>query len=201
MQGVSMRRMRVGLLAGLALLLTLGEQRVRGETQVYKSTDAKGQVTYGDKPAAGAVSVEDMGVTTPDPETSPAEQQKRIANIAETANRLRDDRLQREKARADARSPASQAPPAIPYYVPVPTGYAPEFLGYPGYNRYPHPHRGVPFNIDIHGGGRDFRYDASLGRHQPRGPGLDDMDGYPSRAPDQTRAPYREPSLLRNLRR
>ena len=200
MQGVSMRRMRVGLLAGLALLLTLGEQQVRGETQVYKSTDAEGQVTYGDKPAAGAVSVEDLGVTAPDPEISPAERQKRIDSIAETANRLRDDRLQREKAQADARSPAPQAPPAIPYYVPVPTGYAPEFLGYPGYSRYPHPHRGVPFNIDIHGGGRDFRYDASLGRPHPRGPGTDDMDAPPFRNPDETRAPHREPRLLRNPR-
>ena len=82
---------RAGILESLALLLALQGSWTWAETQIYKSTDAKGRVTYGDKPTPGAIVVEDMGVTAPDPTISEEEQQKRINNIVETTNRLRDD--------------------------------------------------------------------------------------------------------------
>ena len=60
--------MRAGVLGALALVLALQGSGIWAETQVYKSTDAKGQITYGDAPSPGAVAVEDLGVTAPDPE-------------------------------------------------------------------------------------------------------------------------------------
>jgi hypothetical protein len=185
-------------LAGIALALMLPPQQGWSETQVYKSTDDKGQVTYGDKPVAGAVSVENLGVTAPDPEIPAEDQQKRIDRMVETTNRLRDDRLQREKAQAEAHQAA--VPPPQPYYVPVPEGYGPSvfgYPGYPGYNRNLHRYQDIPFSVDIHGHGKDFRYDASLGRPHPprRSPG---GDSWQPPLPDGARIPYRQPGLLRN---
>lgn len=177
-------------------MLAFHQQQGLGETQVYKSTDARGQVTYGDKPAAGAVSVEDLGVTTPDPALSAEDQQKRLDRMVETTNRLRDDRVQREKAETEARQAAVPPTPPQPYYVPVPEGYAPQIFGYPGYYRHTHP-QDAPYSIDIHGGGKNFRYDASMGRRYPREWGGDDDSG-PHHHPSDDGSHGRSPALLRN---
>lgn len=200
MRHMSVDGIRAGVLGSLALVLALEGSRTWAETQVYKSIDGKGQVTYGDKPNPGAVAVEDLGITTPDPVISEEEQQKRIDRVAATADRLRDDRLQREKAQAEARPPAAApTPPAMPApgYASEPTGYAPRIFGHPGYNPYVHPHQ-VPFNIDIHGHGGDFHYGGSAGHHSGRGHGAeyDDRDQVP--AAETPRIPRREPSLLRH---
>lgn len=190
--------MRAGVRGALALVLALQGSRIWAETQVYKSIDAKGQITYGDAPSPGAVAVEDLGVTTPDPVVSEEELQKRIDRVAATTDRLRDDRLQREKAQAAARPPAAPRPPAVsePGYASEPVGYAP--LGYRGYNRYVHPHR-APFAIDIHGHGGDFHYGGSAGHHSGRGHGeYDDRDRLPGA--EAPRTPQRKPSLLRSSR-
>lgn len=194
---------RAGILKALALLLALQGAWTWAETQVYKSTDAKGRVTYGDKPSPGAVLVEDMGVTAPDPAISEEEQQKRIDKIAETTNRLRDDRLLREKALADARPPALPSP-AIPGsdYGPEFVGYAPQILGYSGYNRYVHPHRGWPFNVDIHRNGGHQRHRAPAWDHRGHGPNARDNDFHRPSARGAPRTPYRDraPRPLRNPR-
>lgn len=202
MQLKNLDGMRAGILESLALLLALQGSWTWAETQIYKSTDAKGRVTYGDKPTPGAVVVEDMGVTAPDPAISEEEEQKRINNIVETTNRLRDDRLLREKAQADARPTPALPPPAIPGpdYGPESTGYAPQILGYPGYNRYVHPHRGVPFDIDIHGNRNRYHHGVPAGRYRGHGPRMDDDDLHPLPADRESRAPYRAPRLLRNSR-
>ncbi len=193
--------MRAGILESLALLLALQGSWTWAETQVYKSTDAKGRVTYGDKPTPGAVVVEDMGITAPDPAISEEERQKRIDNIAETTNRLRDDRLLREKAQADARPPAPP-PPTIPGpdYGPEFTGYAPQILGYPGYRRYVHPHRGVPFNGDIHGKDGHYQHRVPARHHRGHEPNPDHHDLHQTRGEAEPRTPYRAPRLLRNPR-
>jgi len=186
--------MRAGILESLALLLALQGSWTWAETQIYKSTDANGRITYGDKPTPGAVVVEDMGVTAPDPAISEEEQQKRIDNIAETTNRLRDDRLLREKAQAEARPLPALPPPANPGpdYGPESTGYAPLILGYPGYNRYGHPHQGVPF--DIYRDAPRYHHRAPAGHHRDHGPNAHDDDLRPPKAP------YRAPRLLRSPR-
>ena len=203
MEHRSVRGMRVGIVAALTLLSALWGQPARGETQVYKSTDAKGRVTYGDKPSPGAITVENLGVTAPDPAISAEAQEKLIDRLAETANRLRDDRLLREKALAETRPPpAATAPPSpAPDYAPESIGYPPLLLGYPGYNRYVHPRWDVPFNVDIHGRGEDFRHDASAGHHHRREAHAEDDDSDQFRESAEPRTPYREPSLLRNPRR
>jgi len=191
--------MRAGMLGLLALVLALHGPRIWAETQVYKSTDAKGQVTYGDAPSPDAVAVEDLGVTTPDPVVSEEELQKRIDRVAATADRLRDDRLQREKAQAEARPPAAPIPPAVsePGYASEPAGYAP--FWYPGYNRHVRPHQ-VPFSIDIHGHGGDFHYGGSAGHHSGRGYGAehDGRDQLPGA--EAPRIPQRKAGLLRSPR-
>lgn len=195
--------MRAGILESLALLLALQGSWTWAETQVYKSTDAKGRVTYGDKPSPGAVVVEDMGITASDPAISEEERQKRIDNMAETTNRLRDDRLLREKAQADARPLPAPPPPTIPGpdYGPEFMGYAPQILGYPGYRRYVHPHRGVPFDVDIHGNRDRHRHGATAGRYHGHGPNADGGDDlHPTRGEAEPRTPYRAPRLLRNPR-
>ncbi|MBK6961535.1 MAG: DUF4124 domain-containing protein [Gammaproteobacteria bacterium] len=190
--------MRAGVLGALALVLALQGSRIWAETQVYKSIDAKGQITYGDAPSPGAVAVEDLGVTAPDPVVSEEELQKRIDRVAATTDRLRDDRLQREKAQAAARPPAAPRLPAVsePGYASEPVGYAP--FWYRGHNRYVHPHR-VPFAIDIHGHGDDFHYGGSAGHRSGRGHGgYDDRGQLPGAA--APRAPQRKPSLLHSSR-
>ncbi len=190
--------MRAGVLGALALGLALQGSGIWAATQVYKSTDAKGQITYGDAPSPGAVAVEDLGVTTPDPVVSEEELQKRIDRVAATTDRLRDDRLQREKAQAAARPPAAPRLPTVsePGYASEPVGYAP--FWYRGHNRYVHPHR-VPFAIDIHGHGDDFRYGGSVGHRSGRGHGGYDDRGRLPRA-ETPRAPQRKPSLLHSSR-
>lgn len=195
------RRIPGTCLAALVLAVALHAQQALSETQVYKSTDARGQVTYGDKPAAGAVAVEDLGVTAPDPALSPEDQQKRLDSVVATTNRLRDDRVQREKAEAAARQaavPPTPAPAPMPYYVPVPQGYAPQFWGYPGYHRHIHGERDAPYSIDIHGGSRNLRYDASLGRRYPQQDWGTDDDSGSHQHPDETRTTDRQPRLMRN---
>jgi hypothetical protein len=194
--------MRAGILKSLALLLALQGAWTWAETQVFKSTDAKGRVTYGDKPTLGAVVVEDMGITAPDPAISEEERQKRIDNLAETTNRLRDDRLLREKALAAARPPPAPPAPTIPTpdYAPEFTGYAPQILGYPGYPRYVHPHRGVPFGGDIHDIGGHHPHHAPPRHHRGHGPYADGDDHHPARGETEPRTPYRVPRPLRNPR-
>jgi len=194
--------MRAGILESLALLLALQGSWTWAETQVYKSTDAKGRVTYGDKPTPGAVMVEDMGITAPDPAISEEERQKRIDNIAETTNRLRDDRLLREKAQADARPLPAMPSPTIPGpdYGPEFTGYAPQILGYPGYRRYVHPHRGVPFGGNIHGRDGHYQHRAPARHHRGHEPNPDYHRLHPTRGEAEPRTPYRAPRLLRNPR-
>ncbi|MGE3296982.1 MAG: DUF4124 domain-containing protein [Porticoccaceae bacterium] len=192
--------MRAGILGPLVLLLALQGSWTWAETQVYKSTDAKGRVTYGDKPSPGAVVVEDMGVTAPDPAISEEDQQKRIDKIAETTNRLRDDRLLREKALAETRPlplpPASPAPDQGSEAI----GYAPQILGYPGYNRYVHPDWGVPYDIHIRGNRDHYHHRSPAWHHRGHGPNARDDDFHPPSARGEPRTPYRAPRLLRNPR-
>jgi hypothetical protein len=196
------RGMRVGIPGSIALMLALQGSWSLAETQVYKSTDADGRVTYGDAPTPGAVAVEDMGVTAPDVVVSEEELQKRIDRVAATTDRLRDDRLQREKARADARPPPAPAPPIVvmPGYASEPVDYFPPSFGYPGYNRHVYPHHGVPFSIDVQGGNRNFRYGVSVGHDRDRGLGAE--HDYPDHAhhTDGPRPPYRQGGLLHNPR-
>lgn len=194
-----LNEVRISVLGSLMFVLTLQGLPSFAETQVYKSTDTRGQVTYGDKPASGAVTVEDLGVTASDAILPEEELQKRTDRVVATTNRLRDDRLQREKARAEARPPPP-APPIVivPAPAAAPLGYIPRGFGYPDYHQDAHNHHGVPFNIDVQGESRDFRYGASIGHHQDHGRWEQQEDRHHAGSHGP---PYRERGLLRHLDR
>lgn len=70
------------------------------ETVIYKSTDAKGHVSYGDAPLSSAITVEEIRLPTAPPPTDAAEIQTRLEKVIATSNRLHSDRIERENRRA-----------------------------------------------------------------------------------------------------
>lgn len=156
------------------------------ETVIYKSTDPQGKVSYGDKPTRDAAVVEEIRL----PESStvpPAEVQAHIDDLAATTDRLRADRLDRERECAAAVPPPPAEPPPLEIY--------PQYRTYPGPLAWPTPFRGRD---------RHRHHDVPYEWH-------DEWDGdwrppRPPRAPQHVRPPerHRHPqqrSLLRNSNR
>ncbi len=80
----------------LAVAWMLSALAVAEETVIYKSTDPQGKVSYGDKPADNAAVVEEIRL--PGPSTVPPDAaQAQIDDLAATTDRLRADRLDRER--------------------------------------------------------------------------------------------------------
>jgi hypothetical protein len=143
------------------------------ETIIYKSTDAKGHVSYGDAPLSSAVTVEEIRLPTAPPPADAADLQTRLEKVIATSNRLHSDRIERENRRAAETEPA------------VPPAASPEF--YPQYRI----SRG-PWLLPSPFRERQWRHP-----HSPRA--WD--DGYPPRHPPPgglgPRPPHRS-SVLRN---
>ena len=133
------------MLASGALMLTQHAYA----TRIYKSVDANGNVTYSSRPPSDAVTIEKITLTrdydvTPDTDTL-----ANIDAIKQTADKLEQERMQREKKRKEAQAEAEKqakkqtnTPPetVIRYYPVYP------FYYYPGkpYPPRPHPHRPRP---------------------------------------------------------
>lgn len=152
-----------------ALLLAGMAPAIPGNTQtlVYKSVDEQGRVSFGDKPIADAVAVEEISLAPPAARGADAASEERIEQLATTTQRLREDRLAREERRAKA-EPVRPHPATFPDYP----AYPPELRswgvsrGYPnrGFLRYPR----SPFHLD-HSVGRNRHGDSRpprIGHHR-----------------------------------
>ena len=94
---------RISLLAGL-LMLAVPARPAIAQT-LYKSTLPNGEVTYGDKPAPGAVKVEAIKPDTSKTGIGPAARTaKDIARDAATLKEMEKARLEREAADARVRA-------------------------------------------------------------------------------------------------
>lgn len=143
------RRCNGRIVISLVAAWALSALALAGETVIYKSTDAQGKVSYGDKPARNAAMVEEIRLPG-SAAVSPAATQAGIEALAATTDRLRADRLDREKERAAAAPP----PPVEPQLSPHPEIY-PQYRTYPGPLAWPAPfrerrrhHQDVPYGWD-----------------------------------------------------
>lgn len=135
---LSMTRIRITLPL-LLLGLWLAAQTV-AQTTVYKVVDSDGNVTYTDTPPApGDSSVETLQLDVASPAQVP-DSQALIDQLAATADRLKQDRLDREEARKQPQQTTVAPAPAYPapdyddsYYGPYPF--------YPGIHRPGHWHK------------------------------------------------------------
>lgn len=100
----------------VALIALQPADAVNAETVIYKSTDAKGHVSYGDAPLSSAVTVEEIRLPTAPP-VDAAELQTRLEGVIATTDRLHSDRMEREKRRAAESEPAVP-PAALPEFYP-----------------------------------------------------------------------------------
>ena len=94
---------------------------------VFRSVDENGVVTFSDTPPEGGVPAETMEIDTPPPQ-DPEAHAAQLDAMRETTDRMVEDRMARERHRAEmreieARTQAYQAPPQ-PVYDPY-TSYAP----------------------------------------------------------------------------
>jgi len=115
-------------------------EEVNAETVIYKSTDSKGHVSYGDAPLGSAVTVEEIRLPTA-PSVDAAELQTRLEGVIATTDRLHSDRMERENRRAAETEPA--VPPATPpeIYPQYRVSHGPWFVPSPFRERqwrYPH---------------------------------------------------------------
>ncbi len=131
---------------GLLLGALLGIAAPAYAITVYKSVDANGKVTFSDQPPVAGTRAETIEIedhTAPDS----VETDARLRAMRETTDRLRDDRLARERQR----NPPQPAPPYVVYQqapqriedsrpgylVPV---YRPRYPYRPQYpDHHPHP--------------------------------------------------------------
>jgi len=116
----------------LALLASLGAA-AQSAQEIYVSTGEHGEVSFSDEAAPGA---ERVVVETSAPAEDPmAELERRIAQTLTVANALEESRLEREKARAEARARIAEArADAQPEVV-----YQDRYVGSP--YLFPQPHR------------------------------------------------------------
>lgn len=138
-----------------ALLLAGMAPAIPGNTQtlIYKSVDEQGRVSFGDRPIANAVTVEEISLAPLAARSVEPASEEYIERLVATTQRLREDRLAREEQRAEA---ARQQARIFPDYSAYPPTYPPEFRswgvsrGYPGRGllHYPRP----PFRFDHSGG-------------------------------------------------
>lgn len=120
----------------ILMAIMLGAALPGGAATVYKSVDADGNVSYSDQPPKTGATVERIDI----PESRPARSEEdaaRLEAMREVTARMREDRLERERARAEEAARLYYPPPA-----PRPTEssrsdqWVP--LYYPLYPRWPH---------------------------------------------------------------
>ena len=169
------------LLAGMASAMPGNAQ-----TLVYRSVDEQGRVSFGDRPLADAVVVEEIHLATPAARGVEAASEAHIEQLAATTRRLREDRLAREEQRAKEES-ARQPPREYP-----------EAPAYPSASRYwgvsqVYPNRGF-----LHYPRSPFHLDPAAGRNWQGGNRPPPLGHH--RSPRGNRAGWEEPPrrLLRN---
>lgn len=132
------------LIAALAVMASLQWSSANAETLIYKSVDPEGRISYGDKPAAGAVAVQEIRLTPTSAGADATSSQERIKQWAETTERLREDRAARESQRAAARPPPQGS---VPLFGPEESRLGVRRDSYyyqPGLLQYPQ----TPFHFD-----------------------------------------------------
>lgn len=83
----------------IIILLTLIAAAAQGQT-VYKSVNADGAITYSDEPVENSVLVEILDLkNSSDTEQASAESAARIEQMSQVSDRLKQDRLERNKVR------------------------------------------------------------------------------------------------------
>lgn len=83
----------------IIILLTLIAAAAQGQT-VYKSVNADGTITYSDEPVENSVLVEILDIkNSSDTEQASAESAARIEQMSQVSDRLKQDRLERDKIR------------------------------------------------------------------------------------------------------
>ncbi len=149
-------------------LLLMAATATQGQT-IYKSIDANGNIVYSDTPMEDTLLLETLSLQTSTANDSPEEQsQARIDQMAETTERLKGDREDREQLRREeeerlrARQRAA-TPPQI-YREEYYHDYYPYRSYYPYTDRYPyrHPRPGRPHYPREMESGRYLNNDAIL---------------------------------------
>ncbi len=115
------------ILVSQLMFLLLMSSLARGEI-IYKSIDAEGRVSFGDDPRPGAVQVEEIRLEPVLAANVPTTDSDQLELIAATADRLKQDRIEREARRDLSQQEADSAvayqpqtvyrPPV--YYRPAP---------------------------------------------------------------------------------
>lgn len=150
----------------LTIFMALVTCSVISETVVYKSTDARGRVTYGDDPIDEAVDLKVLEFK-PAANNNDDEASKRLKQMIATTKRLQEDRKDRESSRrqeqvsrsalrqADDENRSSDYPP---YYVRQPQPYP----IYDTWRRQPWDDYSAhsPLHLDL--GYRSSRFNAAL---------------------------------------
>jgi len=120
----------------LLLLTLVGASLSSTAATVYKTVDADGHVSYSDQPPKAGAEAERIEIPAYQPARS-EEDAARVDAMREVTERMREDRLERERVRAEAAARQYYPPPAeqrserrdSDYWVP---------LYYPLYPRWPH---------------------------------------------------------------
>lgn len=118
------------------MLLAIVAVQAQGQT-VYKSVDINGNVVYSDAPLENAVLVET--ITLPDTDRKDSVQHDadaRIEQMANTTERLQQDREKRTQARREAEEALIPEPLATPPVIYREEHYYNNY--YPYYNRHPY---------------------------------------------------------------
>jgi Domain of unknown function (DUF4124) len=103
---------------------------------VYKTVDEDGVVSFSDTKPVSEEPVETLKINAQAPPVS-AEEQQRLQDMRETTDRMAEDRMAREKQRAELRQQQQQAAPAQPDYTDYMGGSSGRNSDYYGYYGYP----------------------------------------------------------------
>ncbi len=139
---------------------------------IYKSVDAQGRISFGDKPGANAVELETLERPSYQQNTTSEDLQTRLDQMATTTKRLQDDRKLRSKLRqeeADARKSQYQAPVVVVenrVYRPRHYPYLYKPNHYRGEKNSVSHHSGSSLGLHLGGGSSKFHYGLSYGSHQ-----------------------------------
>ena len=139
---------------------------------IYKTVDAEGRVSFGDKPGANAVEFEALERPSYQQNNSTEELQTRLDQMAATTKRLQEDRKLRSKLRhdeAEARKSQYQAPVVVVenrVYRPRPYPYLYKPHPYRGEKNSVSQHSGSSLGLHLGGGSSKFHYGLTYGSHQ-----------------------------------
>lgn len=149
----------------VTIFMALATCSAIAETVVYKSTDAKGRVTYGDDPMDEAVDLKVLEFK-PAAETNDDEASKRLEQMIATTKRLQEDRKDRElnRRQEQANNSTSRRENDDDRSSDHPSYYARQPQPYPIYNTWRRPWEDysdhTPLHLDL--GYRSSRFNAAL---------------------------------------